>query len=331
MSFISFPAQTTTACSQPKVATLPNDYGSFGSINVSRQVTPNPDANAPLPVSVFLPATATGANRAPVIFFAHGFNGVDYRFYEDLLRQLASRGYAVVFVPYSGTGTNASRYDQLWAGFQKAVQQFGTVLDTTRAGFAGHSYGGGATPELARRGANAGWGANGLFIFTMAAWYNWGTNMEQIPAAAKLVVQVYWDDSFNDPLISQNDVWNRLPQITERKWQVIRSDAGFCSLDATHFTPITSTGDTGSNNTNAQDYWGIWRRLHALADYTFGGSQAARSVAFGTDSQTGRWRSRPKPLAPLEASDTPVVNIANNYVWRWSMRCTAADPGTNCP
>jgi hypothetical protein len=25
----------------------------------------------------------------------------------------------------------------------------------------------------------------------MAAWYNWGTNLEQIPASAKMIVQVY--------------------------------------------------------------------------------------------------------------------------------------------
>lgn len=323
-------AQVATACPQ-KATTAPADFGSMGQIPVTRQITPNPNVDAPLPVSVFLPGTATPTNRVPVIFFSHGFNAVDYRFYEGLLRQLASNGYATVYVPYGSTGTNASRYNQLWSGFQKAVQQFGNVLDTTRVGFAGHSYGGGATPEMARLGAAQGWGGNGFFIFTMAAWYSWGANYEQIPATAKLGVQVYWDDDANEHLISQNDIWNRLPQVTERKWQVIRSAQTFCVLADPHIVPATGSSDNPEGKTDALDKWGVWRRLHAMSAYTFSGNAFAKDIAFGVDSNMGRWRFVPREITPMEASDIPVLNTQINAFWTWPMRCSVADPGVPCP
>ena len=327
LTSVTFFGQDPALCSQLKVTTLPSDFGSMGTIAVTRNVTQNPHPDAPLFISTFIPDTATAANRVPVIFFAHGFGGVDYQVYEAMFRQLASQGYAVVFVPYSVQGTNASRYDQLWQGFQKAVQQYGNVFDTTRIGFAGHSYGGGATPEMARRGYAMGWGSNGLFIFTQAAWYSYGTNYGQLPATAKLVVQVYWEDEVNAHLISQNDVWNRLSQITERKWQVVRPATLFCKLAAGHSIPTTNV----SGSINALDYWGIWRRMHALAAYTFRGNAAAKNIAFGVDSYMGRWRSAPRPITAMEAADAPVINTVLTPTFEWARRCAYADPGTPCP
>jgi hypothetical protein len=201
-------------CTGFKTTTLPlaGDYGGFGQFAVTRQTIANPDPTAPAPVSVFVPSNATAQNKVPVVFFAHGFGGTSYLFYETLMRQMASNGYIVVFSPYTANilATHAVRYNQLWNGFLTAVQQNSAIMDTTRIGFAGHSYGAGATPEMARRAVAQGWGANGLFMFIMAAWYNWGTNLEQIPASAKMIVQVYWDDETNEHLISQNDIWNKL-------------------------------------------------------------------------------------------------------------------------
>lgn len=327
LASIAIFGQDPAQCAQLKVTTLPSDFGSIGTIPVTRNITQNPNPDAPLVISTFIPNNATVANRVPVIFFSHGFGGIDYQVYEDMSLQLASNGYAVVFVPYSVPGTNASRYDQLWQGFQKAVQQYGNVLDTTRVGFAGHSYGGGATPEMARRGSAAGWGSNGLFIFTQAAWYSYGTNYDQIPATAKLVVQVYWEDEVNAHLISQNDIWNRLPQVTERRWQVIRPATLFCKLPAGHSIPTT----TVSGSLNSLDYWGIWRRMHALAAYTFRGNAAAKDIAFGIDSYMGRWRAAPRPITVMQATDSPVINTTLNPTFEWPMRCSFADPGTPCP
>jgi hypothetical protein len=206
-------------------------------------------------------------------------------------------------------------------------------MDTTRIGFAGHSYGAGATPEMARRGLAQGWGANGLFMFIMAAWYNWGTNMEQIPASAKMVVQAYWDDATNEHLISQNDIWNKLPQITERKWEIIKPSRALCSLGAGHSLPVTNGLGQTEAAIDAYDYWGVWRRLHALADYTFKENQTAKTIAFGADSFMGRWRRAfgARRLSPLEAYDSPVLNRNLPATWRWENKCTVADRGAFCP
>jgi dienelactone hydrolase len=323
-------------CTGLKVTTQPlsGDYGGFGQFEVTRQTIANPDPNAPAPISVFIPSNATAQNKVPVVFFAHGFGGVSYQFYETLMRQLASNGYIIVFSPYTANlfATHTVRYNQLWNGFQTAVQQNAAIMDVTRVGYAGHSYGAGATPEMARRGLAQGWGANGLFLFVMAAWYNWGTNLEQIPASAKMIVQVYWDDETNQHLISQNDIWNRLPQITERKWQVIRASRTYCSLNAGHSVPVTNGLGQTEAVTDANDSWGVWRRLHALSDYTFSGNQTAKNIAFGADAHMGRWRGvfGSRRISPLESTDSPVVNSQSNPSFLWSQKCTYA-LGSPCP
>ncbi len=166
-----------------------------------------------------------------------------------------------------------------------------------------------------------------------AAWYSWGTDYSSIPARAKLVVQIYWDDGTNEHLISQNDIWNRLPQITEKRWQVIRTASNCsCTLIAGHGVPVTADVSTNSGGgTNAQDSWGVWRRIHALADYTFNHNQAAKNIAFGDDANMGKWRFCTKhPVTPMQAANAPVVNASQSATWRWSLKCLAADSGVPC-
>ena len=92
-------AQELPNCVPQKTTTIPlsGDYGGFGQFTVTRQTIANPDPAAPAPISVFVPGNATAQNKVPVIFFAHGFGGTSYQFYETLMRQLASNGYIVVF------------------------------------------------------------------------------------------------------------------------------------------------------------------------------------------------------------------------------------------
>jgi dienelactone hydrolase len=324
----------TNACGQLKVAMSPTDYGSVGKVAFTRQTIQAQISGAPAPVTIFLPNNASATNKVPVIFFAHGFGGFFYQVYEGLLNQLASNGYAVVFAPYNSiAGTHAARYDQLWKGFQAAVAQYGNVLDTSKIGVAGHSYGAGAVPEMARRAIAEGWGGNNIFLFVMAAWYSWGTDYSSIPARTKLVVQIYWDDGTNEHLISQNDIWNRLPQITEKRWQVIRASSNCsCTLNAGHSLPVTAELPNSSDDgTDTHDLWGVWRRIHALADYTFNHNQAAKNIAFGDDANMGKWRFCTKrPITPMQATNTPVVNTNQSATWRWSLKCLAADSGFPC-
>lgn len=314
--------------------TLPSrgDYGSFGTINYTRRTLTHTDSRVPDVVSVYIPENASASNKVPVIFFAHGFGGTNYLHYENLLKQLASNGYAVVFAPYTSTifVTHADRYNQMSQGFALAVQNFGAVFDTSRVGYVGHSYGAGATPELARRGVASGWGTNGLFIMPLAAWYSWGTNYSTIPSTAKLFIGVYWDDTSNEHLISQNDIWLRLPQITEKRWETVYASQNRCTLDAGHNIPLTVTV-SGQGITNGLDYWAVWRKIHALADYTFTGNQRAKTVAFDDDF-SGIWRNGgARPVRRLQMSSSPVVNTTSNPSYRYINRCSWADSSTPCP
>jgi hypothetical protein len=335
LSTSSFSFAQGEQCSVLKVTTLPRDFGSIGTIEFTRQTIQPTEPNTPQPISVFIPNTATAQNKVPVIFFAHGFGGIDYRFYEGMIRQLASNGYAVVFSPYDSglfSSNHTQRYNQMWSGFTLAVQNYGTVLDTTRVGFAGHSYGAGATAEMTRRGVAQGWGSNGLFIFPMAPWYSFGTNnFSSIPASAKLIVQVYWDDATNEHLIGQNDVWNRLPQITERKWQVLRESKCFCTMKAGHSVTVTNGLGQTDAGLDGYDYWAVWRRIHALATYTFTNNQTAKDIAFGTNADMGKWRNCAyRSILPLESTNSPVLNTNSNASFVWSAKCLYAQ-GSTCP
>ncbi|PZR05270.1 MAG: hypothetical protein DI536_32620 [Archangium gephyra] len=156
-------------------------------------------------ITIFRP---TGLTNVPVIFFSHAFGATNPDSYRDLFEVLASNGYAVVHVPYPlrppGNTPVDERYQVLWTGFVTARAHDTTTFDMTRVGFVGHSFGGGATPELARRGyVDQTWGSNGRFMFIMAPWYSWGTGYDTLPADTRTVIQVYADDEANDPVIAQ--------------------------------------------------------------------------------------------------------------------------------
>lgn len=286
---------------------------------------------APRDVAIYRPS---GQTNVPVLFFSHAFGATDPRMYDDLFRMLASNGYAVVQVAYPIVAPkahgNADRYDCLWQGFQAAVAREGAVFDLTRVGFFGHSYGGGATPEMARRGfVEKGWGSAGRFFFSMAPWYGWGTQLDTLPLDVKVAVQVYADDDVNDHQIAIRDVWNQLPAGLERVWMTVRSDACGCGLNATHVVPISFTGLSGNPESvlNAQDRWAVWRRLHAMAVYAFTQNPSAKQVVFGSDVDMGHWFGCDgRAVRPMEVSlTTPLPAPCRAYMYPLSAREAYAD------
>ena len=254
---------------------------------------------------------------------------------------LTSNGLAVVQVPYpifvAGQRPNAVRYDWLWSGFSEAAIRYASVFDLTRVGFVGHSFGGGATPEMARRGfVEKGWGAAGRFMFVMAPWYSWGTGYDTLPGDVRTVIQVYADDAVNEHDIAVADIWNKLPATLERRWLMIRSDACGCGLNAGHVVPICSP-DSGSpedgGTLNGHDAWGVWRRVHALAAYAFNGDVAASDVAYGIDTAMGKWIGcGSRDIRPLESATTPIVDHCQaDVTYPLALRCDSADSDVICP
>ncbi len=316
--------------------TLPEGAGSPGPHGVVVATLKNPNPDAPGDVTVYLPDLP---GKVPVMFFGHAFAATDPKSYLDLSEMLASNGIAVVHVPYPtkppGVNTNEVRYTCLWDGFLAATVAHADVLDLTRVGFAGHSFGGGATPEMARRGfVEHGWGKAGRFMFILAPWYSWGVDYETLPVDVRTVIEVYADDDKNDHQIAVADIWEHLPPGIERAWLMLRSDACGCGLNATHTTPMTRQALTPNpqNVLNAHDRWGVWRRVHALAQYAFTDDPAMRAIAYGEDTAMGHWQGCDgAPVRPLEHSETtPITSECLDLVFPLAERCMNADPDYPC-
>src|SRR5438128_5903953 len=130
------------------------DFGDNGPFAVSVNTFTNPiyqtsSGGDTLVVSVYHSSGPINPSL-PTIFFAHGYTTPigDAANYLNILNNLASRGYNVVFSPYEG-GASPNiplRFDELTTGFEAAVSNYG--LNTAQVGFAGHSYGGGFLPSV---------------------------------------------------------------------------------------------------------------------------------------------------------------------------------------
>ena len=327
----------STACLDAATdAPPPGSPGTTGPHAVTVETLANPRPTNAGDITIFRP---TGLTNVPVIFFSHAFGATNPDSYRDLFEVLASNGYAVVHVPYPlrppGNTPVDERYQVLWTGFVTARAHYATTFDMTRVGFVGHSFGGGATPELARRGfVDQTWGSNGRFMFIMAPWYSWGTGYDTLPADTRTVIQVYADDEANDPVIAREDIWNKLPASLEKSWQLIRTDVCGCGINATHTLPMSRNTFTANpqNVLNAADRWGVFRRIHALARYAFAQDTTARAIAFGTDTSLGHWVGcGGRAVRPLEATPSPNISQCASYMYPYSGRCAEADTGVTCP
>jgi len=301
---------------QGPVPAINDGFGADGPYQVTLNVTPNPlwpGAN----VSIYSPVSAE--LPAPVIFFAHGFNA-NYAFlYQNLLQHFASRGYVAVFSPYPGSSvallspaTILERYDVLWEGFKQAVQEFPELIDSTRIGFIGHSFGGGAVLSMTKRALNAGWGNNGCFMMPLAPWYFYDISEEELQnfaPQAKLLMQVYEGDIVNDHRLAI-DIFNHISIADDEK--------DFVEVFSDNYEGYFYNADHGLPETfaiyNALDYYAVFRLADALADYSLKGNPEAKAVALGNGSPE---QTNMGPLQPLLVSDNPSPIIPpSNYLYR---------------
>lgn len=279
-------------------------YGSDGSYAIAIASFSNP--NYPTEdIRIFYPAGITAS--VPTIFYSHGFGGYDPVNILGLLNFVARKGYAIVFVPYQASGvTNSQRYDNLLSGFIKSARDFPSIIDTTRVGFMGHSFGGGATFANAHHCfTNLNWGASGRFMFASAQWYSLNISQTQLltfPNDVKLLTMVYENDITNDHRMA-NDIFNtiNIPS-AEKDYLLVKSDTISSYIyEAIHGLPNTASAF------DALDYYAIYCHLDALCDYTFNGSLAGKDVALGNGSVNQI--TMPSGMHNLVQSDAP--NFSN--------------------
>lgn len=275
-------------------------YGAEGSNSVAVEAFPNP--NYPTEdIRIYYPAGI--ASPVPTIFYSHGFGGYQPANIMGLLQFVAKKGYAIVFVPYQTSGvTSAQRYDNLLSGFLQSARDFPHIIDTTRVGFMGHSFGGGSVFANAYHCfTHLNWGQAGRFLFASAQWYSLNISQAELlayPSDVKLLTLVYENDSTNDHRMA-NDIFTTINiPASEKDYLRVKSDtiSGYV-YQAIHGVPNTAS------DYNALDFYAIYRHLDALCDYTFNGSLAGKDVALGNGSanQVGM----PGGLHDLVHSDAP--------------------------
>ncbi len=285
-------------------------YGSAGSYNVATQSFTNPNFLT-RDIVIYYPEGITAP--VPTIFYSHAYGGNNPDNISGFLNFVAKKGYAVVFVPYQTTGvTVQQRYSNLLNGFIKAARDYTNIIDTTKVGFVGHSFGGGAVfANSYYCFTTLNWGQQGRFIFSMAQWYTYNisqTELQSFPNDVKLLSIVYEDDTTNDQRMA-NDIFNTINiPASEKDYLRVKSDTinGYIYV-ADHVVPNNSAFD-------ALDYYAYYRLFDAMCDYVFNGSMAGKDVALGNGSVNQV--SMPGGMHNLIQSDAPdFTNPQSNYLF----------------
>lgn len=301
-------------------------FGRTGPYSFRTSTFPNPRLPSQN-VTVLLPEGTEG--KRPVWCFSHGYGGSDPDNYRELLRHLASHGSVVVYPSYPALlgGQPATVYSILHDGFVAAAQRHAEAIDTTRVGFAGHSYGGGATPWLALKAFREdGWGSNGIALLILAPWYSFLLSDADLAAFSQAktaaVVQVYEDDTVND-LRMGIDLFTRLGTAAANKdYLMVRSDRveGY-NYQATHRVPTREGSPDNRSEYDALDSRALHRIAQALCEAVWKDNPEARAVALGDGSalQTALGATPSgRALRPMAWSDAPVAAYpSSKYAFAW--------------
>lgn len=305
--FLILPFLAGAQYSDPNVGKPTSGYGSDGTYTVASEAFNNDNFNGQN-IVIYHPQEIT--TPVPTIFYSHAYGGNNPLYIKGLTDFVAKKGYAFVFVPYQTTGVSVPlRYENLLEGFRKAARDYPNIIDTTRVGFMGHSFGGGASfGNSFTCFTENNWGSNGRFIYASAEWYSYNisqNDLQNFPNDVKLVTEIYESDSTNDHRLAADIFRNISISNAEKDFLILPRDTvnGYVYL-ADHNTPNTIIA------LNAHDYYGIYRILDALADYTWNGSTAAKNVCLGNGSAAQV--TLPGGLKPMIQTDSPTITRPMN-------------------
>jgi hypothetical protein len=315
----------TAQYSDPNIPKPTSGYGADGTHTVAVESFPNPAFPA-RNIVIYHPGDI--ATKVPTIFYSHGYGGNNPVNITAMLEFVAKKGYAIVFVPYQTLVTSVEEnYDNLLNGFRKAARDYPGIIDTTKVGFMGHSFGGGACIANAYKCfTQNNWGSQGRFVYPLAPWYAYNisqTELENFPADTKLLMEVFNEDDLNDHRLAI-DIFNNINiPVGEKDYVLMRSDTinGYIYA-ADHSVPSSTVAF------NALDYYGYFRFIDALSDYTFNGNLAGKQTALGNGSAAQT--TMPGSLKPLQVQDYPLVVLPQTM---YSFPCSVAtNPRQdNCP
>jgi dienelactone hydrolase len=302
---------------------IKSGYGADGSFEVAI------DSIAALPVlpQVYIVKPTRSDTAWPAVFFFHGIGANDPANYRELLEHIASRGHVVIVPTYTKTVAMAKpelAYMMLRDGVDRGIVRWRRFIDSTRIGFVGHSYGGGAVPAMARELIDKkNWGIRGVYLFIMAPWYSYDITAAQLasfPGNPLLIMEVFENDIVNDHRMAKDIFDNIGIPVSRKNFIVLRSDSALSPpLYAGHNVPL---GLYGRETCDRLDYYGVWRLLDALSDAALRNDSAAAAVALGNGSALQRFMGqRPDgaPVRELIGGTTAIaVNPQSSYLNFWS-------------
>jgi len=291
-------------------------FGADGPYEVSRDSIPSPAVKDAF-IHLFRPEEVD--TSLPVIFFCHGIGAHEPRYYKEFLVHIASRGYTVLYPPYSQGAAMArplSAYEMLLEGFEAGVSHWRNLLDSTKIGFAGHSYGGGAVPAVAWQWVKEkNWGTAGAFMYIMAPWYSYNISPQQLsqfPDTLPMVMQVFDNDVINDHRMAKDIFDNSGILIDFKNYLIVHSDSQKTeTLYADHAAP---TGLAGGEKLDAVDFYGIWRIFDALCAFSFSGDSLGKLIALESSplaTDMGTWENG-EPRRRMTATRSAYVMFPQN-------------------
>ncbi len=259
------------------IAIPTSGYGSLGSFLVDSVTFNNP--SDPSDTSyVYYPVGTS--SPVPTVFFMAGNGGISPVYYRPYFEFIVSKGYAVVFVPVPTSQPVLTRYANMRNGFVHAARTWPQYIDTTRVGFAGHSFGGGACFGISYGlFTDFNWGSNGRFLMPTAQWYSYDiaqTELQNFPANTYLLSFIFQEDVVCDHRMAI-DIFNNISIPVQDKDIVYASSSVEQSYNyrADHVLPNTSA------RYDAMDYYVLYRLTDAMMDFVFAGNVAAKTVALG--------------------------------------------------
>jgi hypothetical protein len=278
-------------------------------------------------VHVFRPSKAEGPR--PVTFLFPAFRSWTPTPYMHLIRHLVSRGNCVVFAPYrlAQFPYQNRTYRRMYEGALAGLALLGAHADTTRVGFAGHSFGGSAVPRFAWEALEQrGWGTRGAYLYVMAPFFMFYFDEQRLgrfPSQTKLIVQVYEDDDCNDHRMAK-DLFEHIDiHPDEKDFVIVRTDicpvTGY-TLRADHATPFCEGDSEGE--VDGLDYYGVFRLMDALQEYAFTASRDAKAIALGNGGDQQRFMGVFPDGTPVRTNvvsdNAPLVRPQSYYYFKWS-------------
>ena len=301
----------------PAIPKPSNGYGADGNHTIQVITFSNPNF-INKNIEIYYPGDLT--TKVPTIFYSHAYGGNISANISGMLNFVARKGYAIVYVPYQTTGvTVQDRYTNLLQGFRLAARTYPNIIDTTRVGFMGHSFGGGASFGLAYTCfTENNWGVNGRFIYALAQWYSYNIsqdNLKNFPTNTKLLTEIFDDDTTNDHRMAIDIFRNISIPEADKDFICLKSDTinNYIYL-ADHVVPNTSAAF------NALDYYAYYRFIDALCDYTFNNNPDGKLVALGHGST--EQITMPGGLKPLAETLAPTPKYAES---KYTFQCDDAE------